>query len=75
MKKYAVTLQRKVKNILSTLTLFIEASHRRKAAFLAEQLTNKNQPFPDKNTRFVWRTQKVEVVENESDVPNDIDAE
>jgi hypothetical protein len=74
MKKYAVTLQRKVKNILSTMTLFIEASHRRKAIFVAEQVINRSH-VADKEYHFVWKTQKVEVVENESDIPNDIDVE
>lgn len=75
MRKYVVTLQRSVKNIVSTISLVIEASHRRKAAFLAEQLTNKNHPQSNKNMLVGWKVQRIEVVENESDIPNDIDVE
>lgn len=75
MRKYVVTLQRSVKNIVSTISLVIEASHRRKAVFLAEQLTNKNHPQSNKNMLVGWKVQRIEVVENESDIPNDIDVE
>ena len=75
MRKYAVTLQRRIKSIQSTLTLIVETNHRRKAAFVAENATNRSDASCGRVTGRGWRTQKIEIVDNENQLPNDIDVE
>lgn len=75
MRKYVVTLQRRVKNVTSTLQIIVEATHRRKAAWVAEHSTNTQHGPEAKNANPGWRIQKIEVAESDSDLPNDIDAE
>jgi len=61
MKKYQVTLVRRVGKVVSTFTMDVSASNRRSAALGAESSANKFDPGDDqkKLTGRGWKTQKV----------------
>ena len=75
MRKYCVTLQRRVRGILSTMKIVIEATDRRKAVFIAETSINKSDASCNRITGRGWKTQKVDVVENNAELPKDADTE